>query len=303
MNWEKVIAPTLRLTFLGIEINAHNQTLSLDSSKLQDLSNLLTCWLPKRQATKREHQQLVSKLNWAAQVIRGGRTFLRRLIDLTNSVSRQSHHIRLSKQSQPDFSWWANLSKSFNGTAFFIEETPLPQQIFTTDACSTAGAGIYVNNWFYMRWSTEHPTIADAHINLQELYTILVACKRWHHFWDQRYIVVYTENTTTMCMINSSTSGNTTAMTWLCELFWLSALSNFYITARYVNTKVNLADSLSRLHEVKHYFKAVDIHHTHALHPLCNWHYYYDSYSLVLQGLYTSTNSWNWTAKSPSTNK
>ena len=66
INWEKVIAPTQCLTFLGIEINTHNRTLSLDSSKLQDLSNLLTCWLPKRRATKRELQQLVSKLNWVA---------------------------------------------------------------------------------------------------------------------------------------------------------------------------------------------------------------------------------------------
>ncbi|XP_070546134.1 uncharacterized protein [Ptychodera flava] len=171
INWEMVVEPTQCLTFLGIEINAHTRTLSLDGNKLQELSDLLEYWLPKRRATKRELQQLIGKLNWAARVIRGGRTFLRRLIDVTNSVSRQSHHIRLNRQARADISWWANLSKSFNGTAFFIEETPLPQQIFTTDACSAAGAGIYANYWFYTRWSADHPTTADAHINLKELYT------------------------------------------------------------------------------------------------------------------------------------
>ncbi|XP_070571308.1 uncharacterized protein [Ptychodera flava] len=287
INWDKVVEPTQCLTFLGIEINAQTRTLSLDDTKLQEVSDLLEYWLPKRRATKRELQQLIGKLNWAARVIRGGRTFLRRLIDVTNSVSRQSHHIRLNRQARADISWWANLSKSFNGTAFFIEETPLPQQIFTTDACSAAGAGIYANDWFYTRWSADHPTTADAHINLKELYTVLLACRRWHRFWDKRHIVVYTDNTTTMYIINSGTSRNATAMEWLRELFWLSAISNFQITARYVRTNDNDADSVSRLHEIKHYFRALDTLQSREAHPLQEWHYHMSvsTHSLLLQDL------------------
>ncbi|XP_077977571.1 uncharacterized protein LOC144433135 [Glandiceps talaboti] len=250
INWDKVVTPYQSLTFLGIQINSVTPTLSLDQIKLNDLRNTLHFWRTKCRAPKRELQQLAGKLNWAARVIRGGRIidFLRRIIDLSNKLSAKTHHVRLDSGAKADITWWSNLSDIFNGTAFFIEEQQLPQQVFIIDASSTGGAGLYASDWFYTRWSADHIDIEHMHINHKELFTVLMACRRWHTYWDKRHIVVYTDNKTTMYIINSGTSRNMQAMTWIRELFWLSATSNFYITARYVNTKENSADALSRMH-------------------------------------------------------
>ena len=76
INWEKAVAPTQRLTFLGIEIDTVLRQLCLPDSKLCELRQLLSDTLLKRSITKRELQSLVGKLNFAARVVFGGRTFL-----------------------------------------------------------------------------------------------------------------------------------------------------------------------------------------------------------------------------------
>ena len=80
INWEKAVAPTQRLTFLGIEIDTVFRQLCLPESKLCELRELLSDTLLKGSITKRDLQSLVGKLNFAARVVFGGRTFLRRII-------------------------------------------------------------------------------------------------------------------------------------------------------------------------------------------------------------------------------
>ena len=96
INWEKAVAPTQRLTFLGIEIDTVLRQLILPESKLCELRALLGETLTKRSITKRDLQSLVGKLNFAARVIFGGRTFLRCIIDAMNKLSRPHHHSRLN---------------------------------------------------------------------------------------------------------------------------------------------------------------------------------------------------------------
>lgn len=102
INWDKVSYPCQKLTFLGVLIDSVNRTLALPEEKLQNLRQLLFTWHEKRRATKLELQQLLGKLAWAARVIKGGRTFVRRLIDLMCTVKRKHHHIRLPSSARAD---------------------------------------------------------------------------------------------------------------------------------------------------------------------------------------------------------
>lgn len=86
ISWHKVLGPTQKLVFLGVELDTKQCTMSLPSSKLQDLNQLTSSFLTKRRATKKQSQQLAGKLNWACRVVYGGRTFLRRILDMMNSL-------------------------------------------------------------------------------------------------------------------------------------------------------------------------------------------------------------------------
>lgn len=251
INWQKVVKPSQLITFLGVEINSVTESLSLPIEKLNELKSELCLWKVKKKATKKELQQLIGKLNWAARVIRGGRTFLRRIIDIMCTLKRPNHHARLCNSAKEDILWWAKFIGAFNGTAFFIDEDAVPSCAFATDACLAGGGASFYQDWFYCNWAIDMQHIADYHINLKELYTVFLSAKRWAHYWVNKHIVVYTDNTTTMYMINKGTSRNQVAMSWLRELFWLSACFNFHLTARYVPGKYNiLSDAISRLDQL-----------------------------------------------------
>ena len=196
-------------------------------------------------------QQLIGRLNWGAKVIKGGRTFLRRLIDLMCSLKRRHHHIRLNTSAKADIQWWAQYIGIFNGTAHFIDE-PVPNGIFTTDACVHGGAGAFKADWFYTHWDSDFPEVTKLHINLKEIFSVYLASLRWAESWRNKHIVVYTDNTATMFMINKGSTRNSVAMSWLRQLFWLSATHNFQLTAKFIKGKDNVtSDFLSRLHQFK----------------------------------------------------
>ena len=94
---------------------------------------------------------------------------------------------------------------------------------------------MFQGDWFYTNWATDHPDLTDAHINLKETFTVFLALPRWKWYLHDKWIVVHTDNHTTISALNKGTSRNPQAMQWLRSIFWLSATSNFRITARFTS--------------------------------------------------------------------
>ena len=253
INWDKAVGPCQRLTFLGIEIDTVCRQLTLPKRKLCELRLLLSKTMAKRSITKRDLQSLVGKLNFAARVVFGGRTFLRRIIDTVNLMQRPHHHVRINAQLRADLEWWTGFLGVFNGKTFFVDSEPVPTKEFSTDACPIGGGGFFQGDWFYVNWATNYPCLANVHINLQETFTVLLALERWKDQLRDKWIIVRTDNTTTLSTINKGTSSNQLVMQWLRKLFWLSVTYNFRVTSRYIPTATNtLDDAISRIHDPAH---------------------------------------------------
>ena len=60
--------------------------------------------------TKRELLSLIGKLSFCCKVVPAGRIFLRRMIDLSNSVARLHHRISLTTEACLDIQWWIDFS-------------------------------------------------------------------------------------------------------------------------------------------------------------------------------------------------
>jgi hypothetical protein len=166
------------------------------------------------------------------------------------SLRRKHHRIRITAAAKADIKWWAEFIQAFNGTVCFLHNTPAPSAISIGDACSTGGAATFEQDWFYVHWEADYPNIAKQHINCKELCIVILAARRWGKLWSNKHIRIYTDNIVTMCAINSGTSRNETAMCMLRELFWLSAINNFHISAVHIAGKNNIvSDYISRLPE------------------------------------------------------
>ena len=72
------------------------------------------------------------------------------------------------------------------------------------------------------------------HINFKEAYAIYLAARCWGSLWANQHVVIKSDNQAAVAMINKGTTANPQVMEWLRDLFWLSAIYNFRITASYI---------------------------------------------------------------------
>lgn len=250
ISQHKLVPPTRQLTFLGVELDTVACTMTLPQEKLRECQALVSSFMHKRRATKNQLQRLAGKLNWACRVVYGGRTFLRRVLTTMNSLSPGAKH-RLGPSFYCDISWWEKFLHVFNGKQFFLEDRPTVDVM--TDSCSLAAGGYFRGDWFYFHFSLDNPTWSQLHINHKETLAIVLAAKRWGHVWANHRVIIYSDNQAAVQIINKGTTGNEVIMQELRELFWLSAMYNFHITAIYLEGFRNTtADAISRLHERGH---------------------------------------------------
>ena len=89
---EKTVFPCTLLTFMGLELDSETMEARLPPGKLANL-RLLNQYKCKRKIKLKELQSLLGLLNFCCQVVVPGRSFMRRLTDLTCKVSNPNNHI------------------------------------------------------------------------------------------------------------------------------------------------------------------------------------------------------------------
>ena len=105
ISMHKLVLPTQKLVFLGVQLDTLLCQMSLPQPKLRELQTLVSHFSTKRRASKKKLQQLAGKLNWACRVVFGGRTFLRRILDTMNSLTSSSAKCRLFEAFHLDIQW------------------------------------------------------------------------------------------------------------------------------------------------------------------------------------------------------
>lgn len=161
---EKTVSPTTVLTFLGIEIDTVKCEVRLPEDKLTSFKEILSRFMCKRTATLQELQSLIGLLNFACAVVPPGRTFLRRIINLTRGIQKPHHHRHLDKESRGDLKAWSIFFPSG------VEHTSHSLHLFT-DASYLGYWGVFGTKWFYGTFA-EH--WLDYHISVREFFPIVV---------------------------------------------------------------------------------------------------------------------------------
>lgn len=262
--WSKCTSPSQKCVYLGLEFNSKNMTISLPKEKLIKLHKELEFFVNKTRATKHQIRRLAGVLSHSARVIRGGRTFSRRILNLLKGMKEGNPRIYLNEGFHLDLQWWRNCYEIFNGSCSIIKYNFGNRNIVCSDA-SLNGYGLTFNNdWMAGYFNTSlFPTDVhqvhshhwsnvylhgDGNINVLELVPILIAARYFGPRWENFHIVCHSDNTQVVGAINKGVSINKLSMSILRELFWLSVKYNFYLTARHIAGISNVVpDLLSRV--------------------------------------------------------
>ena len=214
-------------------------TASLAPEKIEKIKRWGMEFVGKKKARVKEVQKLVGLLNHVAKVVRGGWTFLRRMIDCLRGKPK-NHHIKLNSQFHEDLHWWLEFVEDWSGIEVIYEDKPLSTCSFQFDAATSCGcAAFFKGDELFFRWMEDFPTS----INALEVYSILLAARKWGEKWEGKVILVLSDNTTVVSAINKGTAESSRIMEWLQELFWLSVKKKFEVRAIHLPGEHNvLAD-------------------------------------------------------------
>ena len=244
----KCVGPATCLTYLGIEIDTVAFQLRLPQDKLLRLRDLLTEWGDRKVCERRELESLIGTLNHACKVVRPGRSFLRRMLNLLHGVPMHPSHphpIRLNRSFRSDLMWWTMLVGDWNGISFLPPPKDLPQRQMGSDASGSWGCGAWFGHeWFQLRWDTRSSLLP---IMVKELLPIVLAGAIWGPTWSSCCITCLCDNQAVIACLRSRTSREHHIMHMLRTLLFLEAQYSFSLSPVYISTKANhLADDLSR---------------------------------------------------------
>ena len=237
--------PSTCLTILGIIIDTIAGQLRLPQEKLQRLQSLLHQWRFKKACTRKELESLIGLLNHACKVVRSGRSFLRRMLDLLHSVPPSQTHIRLNLEFRSDLAWWNTFLTHWNGISFLPPPAHLPTLELTTDASGSWGCSAWHGfSWFQLQWDSRS---FDLSIAEKELIPIVLACASWGSTWESRQVLCHCDNQVVVAALRSRSSKSKGIMHLLRCLVFVEARQRCYLNPVYIDTKSNhLADDLSR---------------------------------------------------------
>lgn len=248
ISWKKATGVSQVVEFLGITIDSRVCSASLSSEKVKSLLEKLKTFESKRRASKKQLQSLVGSLNWATQVIRGGRFFLHRILESMNNLREQHHKCKLSADFMKDLKWWIEYLSVFNGIVYTRDTSTVPLH---SDACGLGGGVFTQGMWRYFNFESDLPEYRHHHINYKEVITAVKGVIWFAPLLQGKEVLVITDSTVAKAIINKGRSKNKTINIALREMFWVTESFNIKVRAIHLPGVLNqIPDSISRLHEV-----------------------------------------------------
>ena len=245
----KVTLPSKVIEFLGIEIDVNVGQLRITEERLKEIKNELSEWDSRKKCTKRQLLSIIGKLMFVSRVVRTGRAFVGRLIELSKKTKYLHYFIYLNKEARGDLRWWQKCIASHNGVRMFdLDWTSSMTLHLWSDASDVAAAATYGDEWFYVTYSGSASWMLQMTICWRELYALVKAICTWGHNLQNKQLCLHVDNMGVVYSVNKLYSRSPPIMSLIRSLCLLVELYHIDIYAEYISTTDNVAaDALSRL--------------------------------------------------------
>jgi hypothetical protein len=252
---DKLEGPLLAMAFLGIIFDSQRMELKLSDERLKELTDMLRDWLGRTHASRTQLQSLCGVLNFAAKVVRAGRSFLRRIIRQLQTIPSWANcdtPYPLSVEFFKDISWWSKFVCSWNGKAVVPTEPDTSNQLVVyTDACDTGYGALFNTQWIAEVWTEEesHTAMRDKRESMpwKEMYAIVRAAATWGERWRGRNVLIHCDCQPAVMAWQRGDSKSPGMADLIRTLLFLSATHDFHLTMLHIAGVDNVfADLLSR---------------------------------------------------------
>ena len=244
---KKTEGPATTLSFLGIVLDTEKMVIRLPQDKLIQLRKLIGKWKGRKTCCKRQLLSLIGQLQHACKVVRPGRSFLRRMIDLSTVAKKLHHRIRLNRGFQTDLLWWDTFLVKWNGVSMMRSlHGGTPVATLTSDVSGGWGGGAFTSSgeWFQLQWPESWSSV---HIMVKELAPIIVPCTVWGRQWQGSSVHCRCDNAAVVAIVRAGSSKHSLAMHLLRCLSFFVAFFQLFLDIVNLPGRCNEAvDALSR---------------------------------------------------------
>ena len=242
---EKIEGPSTTLPFLGIVLDTVVMETRLPHDKLERMCNMISTWLNKKKATKREILSLVGLLQHATKVVRYGRPFLSRMYATAVKVKQLDYYTHLNRDFRFDLHWWNTFLVSWNGLSLLRNIPVAPQFHIHTDASGSWGCGaVFRDQWFQLPWEESW---FKANITAKELVSIVLSTAVWGPQLHRSQVCYHCDNSSVVAALSKGSAHDIVVMQLLRCLWFFIAHYNIHIVCDHIAGSKNVvADHLSR---------------------------------------------------------
>ena len=228
----KACPPSTSMTFVGVLFNTITMTIEITPGRLQEIMSLLSVWLDKSEASLKEIQSLLGKLNFVAPCVRPGRIFISRMLKWLKVLYRQNSNLNvIPGYVKKDILWWHTFLPQYNGVSMMLyEEWYAPDSIFSSDACLQGCGGFWEGKYFHSNFPDYFEKL-KYNINILEMFAIIICLKLWGKFFKGKRIQIFCDNESVCFCLNTGKSQNEILQSCLREVAFLAAICEFQITA------------------------------------------------------------------------
>ena len=241
LNKDKIVAPSTKMSCLGIVFDTEKLTMSVPQEKMQEIHHKCKSWQDRTSCTVNELQSLLGSLLYISKCVSMSRVFLNRMLE----VLRKNHgkrKIQLDQEFHKDIQWFVKFMPQFNGTTFFD-----PRPISATlelDACLTGLGGRFGAEIYALPLPVAYQHLDIAYL---EMINILVAIRLWGHNWANKKVLIKCDNQAVVSILKSGRTRDSTLATITRNILLEASWIHITITVIHVLGKNNtVADTLSR---------------------------------------------------------
>ena len=246
MNEDKRCPPARALTCLGITIDLDANSISIESTKLEEI--YIECLKVRGKITisKKQFQSLLGKLIYLHKCIKPARIFINRIL----TAFRDNPHtkrIKLSKEFFQDIDWFLTFLPHFSGSTKIFKTPIVHAHSLHIDACTTGVGGIW-NERVYAAPLLTFTDFQPGIVHL-EMLNILLALRIWAKFWTSSLVIFYCDNMAVVHVIESGKTRDKFLNACIRNIWLITATHDIELHMRHIEGKRNtMADALSRIY-------------------------------------------------------
>ena len=195
----KCTPPATRMCWIGVIFDSIIMTMEIEGGRIEEALEWCEKMMGVGLVSKREFQRFIGKVVYASKCTHGARVFTSRLLDFMCSL--ETGPAPISEQARADITWFMAYLKRFNGVTMIRPQTA--SQVICVDACPKGGEGVWWGREIYGFDMPGHIRELGLSIGSLECWNLLVAVRMWSEGWRGETVLIFTDNWSTACALES----------------------------------------------------------------------------------------------------